>query len=937
MQNTSLQIRQHPRNLVTILGALLCATATTWSANVRLAWDPNPETDLRTYRLYRGTAPNSYTSSTEVGLATTTDVSGLADGTTYYFALSAVNQAGLESNLSNEVSYQTPVDLPPVVGDHNFTSAEDFSLNFTLEVADPESRPLTITRTSNASNGNVAGSGLNWTFAPNANWNGTDSATFSVSDGFNTANLVVAFTVVPQNDPPVCIPPALVEGDEDSSFNAVIGGTDIDGDDLATSIVAQPANATVTLQNGFYATITPKPNFHGSDSFTFAISDGLVTSTAVVPFTVRPVNDRPEATAGAVSVIAGQSVNLPIAGTDIDSTSLVYTVVSGPSQGTVSGTAPNLVYTANATASGSDSIQFTVSDGNLISSPATITITINSSNAKPIAKANSFVLAEDGSIAITLVGSDPDGKPVTYAHSAPANGTLTGTAPNLTYKPSANYNGADAFTFTVNDGSLTSDPATISLTITPVNDTPTATSASVTTDEDVPVSIILAGKDAENSTLRFTITRSPTKGKITGTAPNLVYTPNANYSGTDSLQFTVNDGILTSTAATISIKVNAVNDKPKANPRSISLAEDSTFPFTLTGSDPEKDALYYQIKTQPSFGRVIGTPPNIRYIPNTNYSGADSFEFTVSDRSSTSDPAVVTVTVTAVNDAPCATSSAISTTKATAIALPIECRDVDGDPLTLTITKVPAGGTLSGTAPSLTYTPSSTFVGSDAVEFTVSDGRLTSTVARIDISVVESPTTQDSEVKVAAITTKSDEALVTYGGTTDRLTTGSVSVLANDSAKDGGTLTASVSKAPVHGTVEIQPDGTFTYTHLGGTALTDEFSYTATTSAGESVEGRVIVHLVRILGGEVSEAGTDLEIAVATGVEYQVEIQDLVAGMQPTWQTLVAFTGETDGIATVTDTSPTSTVERLYRVRCVGAFGELVTEAWLRPLSGATE
>ncbi|MBL9135105.1 MAG: tandem-95 repeat protein [Verrucomicrobiales bacterium] len=939
MQNPSLQFRQYPRKVATILGALLCAAATTWSANVRLAWDPNPETDLRNYRLYRGTAPNSYDSTTDVGLATTADVSGLADGVTYYFALSAVNQAGSESDLSNEVSYRTPTNLPPVIGENSFTGSEDFGLAFVLVVSDPENRPLSITKVKNPSFGQVTGADLNWTYTPNANWFGTDSAIFSVSDGVNSTNLVVELAIAPQNDPPVCIPPQfVVEGEEDTSFTTAIGGVDIDDEELFTTIVAQPANATITLQDGFIVTITPKPNFYGADSFSFAVSDGRLTTTSTVPFTVRPVNDRPVATPAAISVAAGQSISLPIAGTDVENDILNFGIVSNPTQGVIQGTAPNFIYTANANASGSDSLQFTASDGNLISAPATITVTIISTNAKPIANANAFVLAEDGSIAITLAGSDPEGRSLTYSYGNPSHGTLIGTAPNLTYKPAANFNGSDAFTFTVNDGALNSDPATISLTVTPVNDPPSATSAAVTTNEDVALPISLSGFDAENSTLRFTLTRNPTKGKITGIAPNLVYTPNANYSGSDSIQFTVNDGILTSTnTATISITIVAVNDKPKANPRSISLAEDTTIPFTLTGSDTEKDALFYQIKTQPSFGRIIGTAPNVRYIPNTNYTGTDSFEFTVSDRSATSDPAVVSVTVTPVNDAPCATSTTVSTPKATAVALPIECRDIDGDSLTLRITKAVANGTVSGVAPNLTYTPSSTFVGTDAIEFTVSDGRLTSAVARITISVVESPTTQESETTIAKVIVKTDEALVTYGGTTDRLTTGALSILVNDTAKDGSALTAAVTKSPANGTVEIQPDGTFTYTHLGGTALTDEFTYTATTPSGDTAEGRVVVHLLQILGGEVTDAGTDLEISVATGIEYRIEVQDLIAGAPSTWQTLATFTGETDGIATVTDTSPTTTAERLYRVRSVGAYGELVTESWLRPLSVATE
>src|SRR5206468_2196372 len=101
------------------------------------------------------------------------------------------------------------------------------------------------------------------------------------------------------------------------------------------------------------------------------------------------------------------------------------------------------------------------------------------------ANAQSVTTAEDTAAPIVLTGSDVDGDALTYAVATqPAHGTLSGTAPNVTYTPALNYNGPDSFTFTVKDATLVSTAATVSITVTPVNDPPVANAQSVTTAED---------------------------------------------------------------------------------------------------------------------------------------------------------------------------------------------------------------------------------------------------------------------------------------------------------------------------------------------------------------------------------------------------------------------------------------------------------------------
>ena len=207
-------------------------------------------------------------------------------------------------------------------------------------------------------------------------------------------------------------------------------------------------------------------------------------------------------------------------------------------------------------------------------------------NIAPVAQNQDVSTNEDTAKSITLTATDANGDSLTFSVvSGPTNGTLTGTAPDLTYTPNANYNGPDSFTFKANDGQVDSNTATVSITVTPVNDAPVANGQSVTTNEDTAKAITLSASDVDGNGLTFTVVTEPTNGTLSGTAPNLTYTPNANYNGPDSFTFKANDGTEDSNTATVSITVTPVNDAPVANGQSVTTNEDTAKAITLAASD----------------------------------------------------------------------------------------------------------------------------------------------------------------------------------------------------------------------------------------------------------------------------------------------------------------------------------------------------------------
>jgi hypothetical protein len=317
-------------------------------------------------------------------------------------------------------------------------------------------------------------------------------------------------------------------------------------------------------------------------------------------------------------------------------------------------------------------------------------------------------------------------------------GVLSGSAPNLTYTPGDNFNGEDSFTFTVNDGQLTSTPATVSISVNPINDAPLANPQSVATQQDTPISVALSGSDGDGDALVFVVVAAPAHGTLSGAAPDLTYAPNAGYVGADSFTFTVSDGQTTSAPATVDLTVTEVNEPPVANAQVVTTAEDTAIAITLTGSDPDGDPLVYGLMSTPEHGVLDGVAPTLTYTPAADYNGPDSFQFSVYDGALYSESATVSITVNPVNDPPVANAQSVTTDQDTAVAVTLTGSDVDGDPITFSVATQPANGTLSGVAPNLIYTPAAGYSGADSFTFTASDGQASSTPATVTITVTPS-------------------------------------------------------------------------------------------------------------------------------------------------------------------------------------------------------
>jgi uncharacterized repeat protein (TIGR01451 family) len=263
----------------------------------------------------------------------------------------------------------------------------------------------------------------------------------------------------------------------------------------------------------------------------------------------------------------------------------------------------------------------------------------------------SFVFNVGDAALITSVTATSSNTTLVPNASANLSVTGTGSTRTLQINPAANLSGTTTITVTVNGSNSQSMSDTFLLTVNPVNDAPVANSQSVTTNEDTPKAITLTGSDVDSSSLNYIIVAGPSHGSLSGVAPNVTYTPAANYNGTDSFTFKINDGSADSNVATVSITINAVNDAPQAANDSYSTNENTALSVPASGvltndTDVDSPTLNAVPVTNPTHGTLtLNSNGSFTYTPQAGFSGTDSFTYKANDGSLDSNTATVTINV----------------------------------------------------------------------------------------------------------------------------------------------------------------------------------------------------------------------------------------------------------------------------------------------------
>jgi Tol biopolymer transport system component len=483
-------------------------------------------------------------------------------------------------------------------------------------------------------------------------------------------------------------------------------------------------------------------DLHPDDLIRYRVSDGTVASQpATLALHVTP-GAAPIATAVTVSGDEDHQITIALTATDPDDDAVDFTVATQPKHGTLSGDAPNLVYTPNPDFNGDDVVEFTVSDGYFTSDKAAVTIHVIPVDDAPIATAQAVPAVEDSAVEISLAGTDVEGHDLSFrVVDLPQHGTLSSTTGSaVTYRPALNYRGPDRFRFVANDGTLDSEPAAVDLNVAGTADPPVAMSFERELDEDAQAAVTLVGSDPDGDPLSFAMVTPPAHGALDGVPPNVTYTPARDFHGADSFTYTVSDGATTSEPGTVTLHVAPVNDAPVAVASAVETNEDAAVDVPLPASDVDGDSLTYTIVTAPADGRLTGSGASRQYVPARNVNGARSLTFRVSDTRVTTD-ATVTITIRPVNDPPTPVTDFAATDPGTALTLHVTSNDldIDGDTLALASVDPPLHGAAEIVDGKLRFTPDDGFTGIETLRYTVVDGQGGSARGAVHMGVGDFP------------------------------------------------------------------------------------------------------------------------------------------------------------------------------------------------------
>jgi hypothetical protein len=784
----------------------------------------------------------------------------------------------------------------------------------------------------------------------------TDSLTYTVKDDKGLVSNVATVSIsITETTPPTAVA---------DSFSVVKGASatvNLANNDTAGTaainrgsivITTQPTNGTVTVGTDGNVNYVHNNSSTTSDSFAYTIKDvnGLTSAPASVTVTVTQAPAPPTAVADSFSVVRGASATVNLANNDTAGTAAInrgsIVITTQPANGTVTvGTDGNVNYVHNNSSTTSDSFAYTIKDVNgLVSAAATVSVTITANNQAPVAVNDTATVAEGGTATISILANDtaPTGgfdlASIVFT-DLPIRGTIVKNADGtVTYTHSGNESTSDTFRYTVKGtNGVVSNEATVSITITPVNDAPVANNdtASVVEGGSVNIPVLSNDSDIEGNIdpTSVVIVSQPANGTVgVNTQTGVVnYVHNGGPSTSDSFTYSFKDnqGVV-SNVATVSITIQR---KPIANNDGLTVARGGEETVNLIANDTAPSGTLSPssivITTQPANGTITSLGNGqVTYKHNGSNTTSDSFAYTVADsNSNVSVPASVSVTITPVNNPPVTQPDTATVSEGDSVDINVLSNDTvtfDGlDPASVTIVTAPTNGTaIVLSNGSIRYTHSGTESTSDVLFYTVrGNNGLVSSSTRVDITITA---VNDGPLAV------NDEANVLEGGTVN------IPVLANDTDADNAidTATVVIVNSPSNGTAILGVGGVVQYTHDGTETTVDSFTYRVSDVSGKASNLATVSISITPVNDPpvaVNDAAT-IPSNIAAIVDLAandfdnddgLDLASIAIGTQPSHGTL---TVQTDGkVSYVHDGSEATSDVFTYRIR--DKSGQLSNEA----------
>jgi VCBS repeat-containing protein len=759
------------------------------------------------------------------------------------FTYTARNQNNETATATVTIQVQPQNDAPTAVNDslnvERNTTANVLDILANDLIAPDANETLRVTAIGAGSQGGtitIGNNGANVRYTPKANFTGTETFTYTISDRAS-GGLISQGTVtvnVTSTNPTAVNDTATATEDATTPIEINVLANDLLGDGTALTITAvgtpsQGGSVSIT-QNGTRINYTPAANKQGTETFTYTVSNGIGSATGTVTVTITNSNDAPTAVADTVTGFKNSTTTFDLLANDTSAPdpteNLVIDTVTQPANGTVQITenGKKVSFTPANNFTGTTTFTYTIKDpGNLTAGPVTVTVNVQEFTPSSLAGAVYFDGNNDGirgsseigigGVTITLTGTDINNAAVnrtvetavdgTYKFDSllPGNYTVAETHPAFTIdgRESAGTSGG---TTTTNERIVVSNLAQ-GTNATGYNFGERGRQTSFVNDQGKTVSLVSirdfftsnfrresvivavnsSGAELWHSTrgpswedlssLSFAVQSSPSQIRIdalndqsqpltaalpvTNSQVRLIGTQNGN----QLYQLQVSPDTLA---------FQNVNRAPTANPDTFTTGEDAPLNIAAPGLlsndvDPDDNTLTAAVVTQPAHGSVtINSNGSFTYTPAANYNGPDSFTYRANDGTTTSQPVTVSLTVTAANDAPVAGNDTFTTPFNTALtpAVPgVLSNDTDvdsGATFTPTVVDQPQHGSVTMNANgSFTYTPTTGYSGPDSFTYRVNDGTVNSNTATVNITVQGEGEGEASDAALMSLLGSEDE------------------------------------------------------------------------------------------------------------------------------------------------------------------------------------
>ncbi|HIF5609418.1 TPA: tandem-95 repeat protein [Vibrio parahaemolyticus] len=660
--------------------------------------------------------------------------------------------------------------------------SEDFA-TYTIDLNDAFKDSDSALNFSVSGNSNVLVSIENGiaTISPTADWNGSETLTFTATDpSGESVSQPVNFTVAPVAD--IVADKATVVEDT-STVIKVLGNDTFEGDGKVVSLDTNngPANGTVSVNPDGSVTYTPNDNYQGTDSFTYIVTSGGVSESTTVSVDVTPVNDAPVAKDDTAITDEDTPVTIDVLpnDNDIDGDKLSIQSASVPeAQGKVEIVDGKLVFTPAENFNGDAEITYTVTDGELTDA-AKVTVTVNPVNDAPTIKVDAVESITEDAVStdtvvatLTVRDTDTPEDQLTVSLENNSNGyfVLVGNDVKLTQAGVDAVNNDElnlkdlTISASVSDGVNPTANDSDSLVVNRVNDAPTVENAiadQVLSEDFATYTIDLndAFKDSD-SALNFSVSGN---SNVLVSIENGIatITPTADWNGSETLMFTATDPSGESVSQTVNFTVAPVADivADKAT-----VVEDTSTIIKVLGNDTFESTdkvVSLDAENGPKNGTVIvNNDGTVTYTPDDNYVGEDTFTYIVTS-GGVSESTTVSVDVTPENDAPVAKDDTAITDEDTPVTIDVlpNDTDVDGDKLSVESASVPKEqGTVEVVNGKLVFTPAENFNGDAEITYTVTDGQLTD---EAKVTVTVNPANDAPTIKVDAVESITEDAVST--------------------------------------------------------------------------------------------------------------------------------------------------------------------------------